>query len=73
MAIVVEDECKHCDSDGYPCLGADCPNMNVKRYYCDGEDCGEEFHPKELYDYDGTMLCKDCLAKQFKTIEEKEN
>ena len=66
--IKVVDECvracpeRMCDSS--------CPNLNVKRYYCDC--CGEEFEPDELYDYDGEMLCKDCLVGKFTTIEEME-
>lgn len=66
--IKVEDECvgacpeRMCNSS--------CPNLNVKRYYCDC--CGEEFEPDELYDYDGEMLCKDCLVDKFTTIEEME-
>ena len=69
MAIIFENDCCMCVSPGYPCNGE---HKRVPHYYCDGKDCGEEFSPSELYDYDGTMLCKDCLAKQFKTIEEKE-
>lgn len=70
--VKFENECCDCAVPGYPCLGDSCKNRRVPHYYCDGEDCGEEFHSSELYDFDGIMLCKDCLAKQFKTIEEKE-
>lgn len=71
MAVVYEDECVGCPKE-MGCLGSACPNKNVKRYYCDGEGCGEELYPSKLYDFGGKMLCKDCLARQFKTIEEKE-
>lgn len=69
--IVYEDECVCCPTE-MGCLGNSCPNRNVPHYYCDGEDCGEEFEPSELYDFDGSMLCKDCLASKFKTVKEKE-
>ena len=67
MAIKYEDECVGCPPE-MGCLGSACPNRNVPHYYCDGEDCGEEFLANELYDYDGEMLCVDCLLKQFKKV-----
>lgn len=71
MAVVYENECRGCATDSYPCLGSECPNRRVPHYYCDGE-CKDEYEPSELYDFDGHMLCKDCLAKQFETIKGKE-
>lgn len=66
MAKVYEDDCVGCEH----CIG--CGRRNYPHYYCDGEDCREEFSPDELYDYDGDMLCEGCLLKKFQTIEEKE-
>ena len=71
MALVYENECCGCAVPAYPCMGDACPNRNVPYWYCD--ECEDDFKPSELYDYNGMMLCKDCLAKQFKTIEEKES
>ena len=65
MAIRYEDDCCHCAVPGYPCTGE---HKKVPHYYCDGENCGEEFYPNELYDYDGEMLCVDCLLKRFSKI-----
>ena len=70
MGLVYEDECCGCAVPSYPCMGSACPNRNVKHYYCDG-DCGEEFSPSELYDFDGDMLCVDCLVKQFRKVSER--
>ena len=61
--IRFENECVHC---GLPCLGNSCPNANVKRYYCD--ECGEEFQPEELYDFDDKMVCGDCLLGKYDTV-----
>ncbi len=72
MGLVYEDECCSCAVPSYPCMGSACPNRNVPHYYCDGEGCEEEFKPSELYDYDGDMLCKDCLAKKFRKVSESE-
>lgn len=71
MGKIYENECVGCP-DNLGCLGSECPKRNVPHYYCDGRDCGDELDASELYDFDGIMLCKACLAKQFKTIEEKE-
>lgn len=67
MGIVYEDECCQCAVPGYPCAGK---HKRVQHYYCDGE-CEEEFSPSELYDFDGDMLCIDCLVKQFKKVSER--
>ena len=68
MGKVYEDECVGCDTH---CMGSACPNKNVPHYYCDGE-CGEEFAPSELYNYEGEMLCSKCLLDKFTTIADKE-
>lgn len=67
MAIKYEDECVGCPPE-LGCLGSACSKRNVPHYYCDGEDCGEEFHPTELYHVDDQMLCVDCLVKQFEKV-----
>lgn len=65
MAKRYENDCVGCDTY---CIN--CGRKEAPHWYCD--ECGEEFEPSELYDYYGDMLCKDCLAEQFKTIEETE-
>lgn len=70
MSIWYEDECCDCATDGYPCRGSSCSNRNVPHYDCD--DCKNEFDPDELYDYEGEMLCADCLLDRFETIKAKE-
>lgn len=67
MAIKYEDECVGCPPE-MGCLGSACRNRNVPHYYCDGEDCGEEFHPSELYHFEDEMLCVDCLVKHFQKV-----
>lgn len=71
MAKIYSDDCCQCAVPSYPCMGSACSNRNVPHYYCDGE-CGEEFSPSELYDFDGDMLCVDCLVKQFRKVSESE-
>lgn len=44
-----------------------CPCLNVKHYYCD--NCGEECDPEDLYDFDGDMLCAECLLSNFEKID----
>ena len=58
--IRYEDECVGCPPE-MGCLGSGCPNRNVPHYYCD--KCGEEYSPEELYDYDGEIMCKECLIE----------
>ena len=65
--IKYENECVGCPPER-GCLGEGCPNRNVPYYYCD--ECGEEYSPEELYDYDGQMLCTECLLSKFKKISE---
>lgn len=64
--ITYEDECVGCPRE-MGCLGSSCPYQDVPHYFCD--ECDEEYDVKELYDYDGVMLCADCLLKQFPKIE----
>lgn len=49
------------------CLGRGCPNRNVPRFYCDS--CGQDEEPDRLYVFDDKMLCLDCLAERFDTVE----
>lgn len=67
MSKVVENECVCC---GLPCLGSTCPKRAVPHYYCDC--CNDEFAPSELYDYEGEMLCSECLLGKYETIADKE-
>lgn len=64
--------CVGCTSMGLYCKGAGCPNYKpVPEYSCD--ECGEDLDPSELYDYEGKMVCKDCLLGQLKSVEETES
>lgn len=63
------DECVECGV--VPCLGAQCPNRNVIRYYCD--NCDEEFYATQLYKYEGRELCIDCLSEQFETVADSDD
>lgn len=53
-----ENDCVDC---GLPCLGSACPNRNVKHLYCD--NCKSEV--EELYEYDDSELCEECLLNMF--------
>lgn len=66
MGVYFEDECVGCPSN-MGCLGSSCPNMHVPHFECD--ECGEEFEAEELYDYEGVMLCKDCLLELMPKID----
>lgn len=57
-----ENECVQC---GFPCKGNDCPNRNVRRYYCD--HCGDE---TDLYEFCGEELCIDCIIKQLPKVND---
>ena len=70
MSVWYEDECCDCATESYPCLGSSCPNRSVPHYDCD--ECAEEFEPDELYDYNGEMLCAECLLDRFETIKAEE-
>lgn len=56
----IENECVQC---GFPCKGNDCPNRNVRRYYCDR--CGDE---TDLYEFCGEELCIDCIIKELPKV-----
>ena len=53
-----ENDCVDC---GLPCLESACPNQNVKHLYCD--NCKSEV--EELYEYDDSELCEECLLNMF--------
>lgn len=59
-----ENECCGCATESYPCLGNQCPRINVLHLYCD--ECGEEYD--ELYCYDDEELCRDCLLEKFERV-----
>lgn len=65
--MIINNECCGCAAPGYPCLGNRCPNRQVIRYYCDrcGREVAEEI---ELYAWDGSELCEECVFE----IEERE-
>lgn len=59
--IKVINECCDCATPSYPCRGSSCPNLHVKRYYCD--KCGEEIDDVP-YEYFGMELCRKCYRKE---------
>ena len=63
--VTYENECCDCAVPGYPCLGSSCPNLHVKRYYCD--ECGDDV--EKLYRFDGEELCIDCIEKRLEVVE----
>ena len=63
--LKIENDCVGCPPER-GCLGEACMYRNVPHYYCD--ECGDEFEPEELYDYDDTMVCTDCLLNHFYTV-----
>jgi hypothetical protein len=58
----IENHCRGCATDGYPCLGSACPRTHVEVYYCD--KCGDEL--EEIYDVDDEELCEYCLKEKFR-------
>lgn len=36
------------------------------------EGCGEEYSTKELYEYEDTALCAECILNKYKTIADIE-
>lgn len=59
-----EDQCVGCPPE-IGCLGAVCPNKNVKIYECD--NCHDIFYV--LYDYNGEQLCADCVLEKLDIVE----
>lgn len=59
--VEVRNECVGCRDLGLPCMGNECPNRSVERFYCD--NCKDE--TDELYDVYGDILCRDCLLDFF--------
>ena len=59
--IKYEDNCVDCD---LPCIGRNCPCINVKHLYCD--KCGYE--AEKLYILEGEQLCEECLMETIETI-----
>lgn len=53
------DECVGCSSMGLFCLGASCPNRNVRRFFCDC--CQQE--AERLFIYNGDELCEYCFGE----------
>lgn len=60
----IESFCCSCATDGYPCLGKNCPNQNVDVYYCDV--CGDAIDDGEVYESDGDELCEGCLLDRYR-------
>lgn len=56
--IKFEDDCVGCPQG---CIN--CGRRRVPYFYCD--ICGYSFEPDELADYNGIMVCNDCLFDEF--------
>ncbi len=66
MAMVkYENECVFYTAHGLNCIGYNCPNRQVKHFYCD--KCGEDV--RRLYDFGGKELCGDCVLKELEVVE----
>jgi L-rhamnose isomerase len=65
--IKIENECVGCPPE-MGCMGSSCPQMNVKRFYCD--NCGAE---RKLYEYDGKELCLDCIEEKLTVVDGSED
>ena len=59
-----ENECCDCKSDGYPCIGTDCPNISVPHLICD--KCKEDV--EDLYKTKSGQLCKECVLGMFEKV-----
>ena len=66
--VKYENHCCGCAAPGYPCMGASCPNRNVKVYYCD--KCKSELDPEEIYEVDDEHFCAECLLEKFLKTED---
>ena len=71
--IKYENHCCGCAVPAYPCIGKQCPNIDVTVYYCDS--CENDTYAQ--YDIDGSHYCEDCaeeyvnLAFNELTLSEK--
>lgn len=59
--VKIENECRGCATESYPCLGSSCRYRHVPVCYCD--KCNQETDEDEFYDYDGEQVCEECLLK----------
>ena len=53
------NECCACASPGYPCLGSDCPLLNVLHIYCN--KCREEITDDDFFTYENLDLHEECV------------
>ena len=71
--LKITDECVYCN-DG-KCIGSACPNIGVKRIYCD--ECKEEIKSEEEVYEVGCDMCPECFEYYIEnewsnlTLEEK--
>ena len=63
--VEYENECVCCPPE-MGCLGDTCPNINVPHFYYD--NCNAE---TQLYHYDDSELCIDCIVELLKENLEK--
>lgn len=62
--VKITDEC--CDCGASPCLGDNCPNKSIKRFWCD--NCSEEVD-KLYYGFFGRELCAECALDELEVVE----
>lgn len=62
--IRYENHCCGCAVPAYPCIGDDCPYVNVPMCYCDY--CDNDSHAE--YDIEGEHYCENCAKKYLKEV-----
>lgn len=65
--IKYEDECVGCPPE-MGCLHEACKYSNVPHFYCDG--CGDEVSGGDLYYFDDSQLCIDCILGRLEKVTE---
>lgn len=60
--VKIENHCRGCAVDTYPCRLESCTYRNVEVHYCD--KCGEEL--EDIFEVDGEELCEYCLKDLFR-------
>lgn len=61
--IFFEDECVDCPKE-IGCIGDNCIYKNVPHFCCD--ECDNE---TELYEFEGSQLCLECIKRKLKKVE----
>lgn len=59
----IENHCRDCAVDGYPCRGSYCPDRRVPVMYCDNTRCiAHHTGADRLFLVSGVELCMDRVA-----------